>query len=181
MTSVDIAGERYGRLVALERLPPRHRRGYTLWRVRCDCGVEKAVQLCNLRNGHTKSCGCAKPGIISAARRRHGHASPTKGLTATYNTWRAMRDRCHLPKSTQYRWYGARGIVVCERWRNSYEAFLADMGERPEGRTIDRINPDGNYEPANCRWATRLEQSRNQRRYAAATRPETGRKIGGAK
>lgn len=84
-------------------------------------------------------------------------------ITATYQTWRAMRGRCLDPKNGHFPNYGGRGVKICARWRASFEAFLADMGERPDGLTLDRINNDGNYEPDNCRWATPKEQAENSR------------------
>jgi hypothetical protein len=93
----------------------------------------------------------------------HGQA---KRRTRTYGTWVSMRVRCSNPNSRNYKWYGARGVTVCERW-SSFENFLADMGERPEGRTLDRINNDLGYEPGNCRWATPKEQIANQRKRTA--------------
>lgn len=84
--------------------------------------------------------------------------------TPTYTSWRKMKERCHNPASDQFEWYGARGITVCQRWRESFAAFLADMGERPAGTTLDRWpDVDGNYEPGNCRWATKTQQARNTR------------------
>jgi hypothetical protein len=100
--------------------------------------------------------------------RKHGH-TPSNKLgrkpTQTYRTWQAMKERCTLPTNKAFKHYGARGITVCDRWLDSFENFLADMGERPPGLTLDRKNNDGNYEPSNCRWATQTEQVNNSRRW----------------
>jgi hypothetical protein len=152
------AGDRYGRLVVVEEVEPAVRTGRTRRAVRClcDCGNEVVVLLNNMRVGDSSSCGCL-----------HSENSITHGRTiggkpgSTYQIWKAMRQRCTNPSYVGYSRYGGRGISVCERW-NSFELFLEDMGERPSGRhSIDRRNNDGNYEPGNCRWATRTEQNRN--------------------
>jgi hypothetical protein len=96
---------------------------------------------------------------------RHGNSVGYK-VTGTYHSWRSMIQRCTNPKRHNYKWYGARGVTVCERWRMSFDAFLADMGDRPKGTTLDRFpNKEGNYEPGNCRWASQREQMRNSRNF----------------
>lgn len=128
------------------------------WLCRCECGTEKRFRACEFASGHTKSCGCyARSGD---ANRGHGHGTAAK--TRTYQTWQHMIRRCCVPSCESYATYGAKGITVCEQWRESFQAFLDDMGERPEGKTLDRFpNREGNYEPGNCRWATPAEQVQN--------------------
>jgi hypothetical protein len=127
----------------------------------CDCGSNRRVDTSKLRNGETRSCGCLAREISST----RDHSTHGMTHTATYRSWQKMRDRCSNPKNDHWKLYGGRGIVVCERWRDSFENFLADMGTRPAGCTLDRFpNRDGNYEPGNCRWATSQQQGRNTRR-----------------
>jgi hypothetical protein len=130
----------------------------------CVCGNEFAADAWKVNNGWTKSCGCLKPGIISAARTTHGQARPQTG---EYRSWYLMKNRCLNPKDKRYDRYGGRGIAVHPEWLNSFEAFFAYMGKRPTAKhSIDRYpNYDGNYEPGNVRWATPVEQRRNQERY----------------
>lgn len=160
MRAVDLTGQRFGRLTVRELAGARG--AFRYWRVRCDCGWELEIRGLSLTGGRSTSCGCRRREVSRARLQRHGHASH-RARTPTYLTWRAMINRCENPEHERFQHYGGRGIKVCERWRGSFEMFLADMGERPDGFTIDRINVDGNYEPANCKWSTSKEQRANQR------------------
>jgi len=132
----------------------------------CDCGSFGLIRTGNLRNGVTASCGCLKRENFLKAVVIHGHSriKSNGGLrvSQTYTVWQGIHARCTNPKHIGYKNYGGRGISVCGRW-DKFENFLADMGEKPEGLSIDRKDNDGNYEPRNCRWATRLEQRHNSR------------------
>jgi hypothetical protein len=158
--SLQIAiGQRFGLLVVLEY------EGEKKWRCICDCGVIVVTRGYSLRSGNTGSCGCRRRSASSrAARDRNTKHGQTK--TPTWSSWRAMVQRCTDPNVRCWKNYGGRGIKVCERWlgENGFVNFLADVGERPDGRTLDRF-PDGNgnYEPGNVRWATAKEQAANQR------------------
>lgn len=151
-------GVKFGLLTVVERAGS-DRFGRTQWKCQCDCGRDAVVALFRMKSGHTKSCGCYKPGNVT-----HG-----KSRTPTYNSWLAMKQRCDYKGHAEYHRYGGRGITVCDRWK-SFENFIADMGERPAGMSIDRIDVDGNYEPGNCRWATTGEQMRNRRSTINVTR-----------
>lgn len=157
----DLSSQRFGRLVAKSETGERTRGGSFLWRCVCDCGAAVTVARNNLISGNTKSCGC----LVLDVRRAVGSRPKTHGKsgTPTHRTWVAMRLRCRSPTVRSYENYGGRGIKVCDRWQK-FENFLADMGERPgPDYSIDRIDPDGNYEPDNCRW---LPKTKNLRRYS---------------
>lgn len=151
----NLAGMRFGRLFVLSKAES-DRRGNAAWFCRCDCGVEKRVLAQSLRSGSTVSCGCYNLELVSGRGR-----SLSAGGMRSYLTWDAMIQRCTNPRNKKWHRYGGRGIIIHETWR-SFDKFLADMGERPEGMTLDRINNDGNYEPTNCRWATPITQGNNR-------------------
>ena len=136
------------------------KRGFqTTWRCVCECGtVKEDVLYGSLTNGGSLSCGCIRSEQLSARALKHGMTH-----TRAHNAWGQMKDRCTNETRRSWAHYGGRGIKVCDRWMNSFDAFLADMGEPGYGESLDRINNDGNYEPSNCRWATRQEQARNTR------------------
>ncbi|MDU6817820.1 MAG: AP2 domain-containing protein [Leclercia adecarboxylata] len=149
-------GDKFGRLTFIEELPSNkvHRRG----RFECECGTKKDIRLSRVKNEGVQSCGCLQREAVLKANTTHG-----KHGSREYNCWDSMLQRCENTKNDRYHDYGGRGITVCERWHN-FSDFYADMGVRPEGATLDRINNSLGYSPENCRWSTSSEQQSNRRK-----------------
>jgi hypothetical protein len=162
----DLTGQRFGRLLVVGYAGPTNA-GNATWFCDCDCDGKTIVQGSHLRAGSTFSCGCAKREL-----RRNGggncrhRASPKHSRAPEYECWVSMRQRCRDPGCRSYKNYGGRGISVCARW-DLFENFLADMGPRPPGYSIERVDNNGNYEPSNCKWIPKGDQSRNRRGVSA--------------
>jgi len=170
MRTADIKpGARVGILTVIAKTSKTLSSGRKMpaWSLKCDCGKIVVAMVENIRKDHHRSCGCQKGKLC-------GDHYPRDTLKPLYRVYRQMLDRCYLDTAPNYRWYGGKGVTVCDRWRRGtntltgFQCFEADMGERPEGLTLDRRDPFGNYEPDNCRWATWAEQGLNRRSHHEA-------------
>ncbi|AFL99510.1 AP2 domain-containing protein [Desulfitobacterium dehalogenans ATCC 51507] len=155
---INLSGQKFGRLTAIERAENRGTK--TMWLCECDCGNRKIIAAGDLGSGRTNSCGCLRKEYVAAKNYIHGHTDDRLN-----SIWRDMKKRCYNPRNKSYKDYGARGIELCNEWRNDFMSFYkwAIANGYSDELSIDRIDNDKGYEPSNCRWATRLTQNINQR------------------
>lgn len=158
----EIPGAKYNYLIVIDEYKGDKATRAALWNCKCVCGKIVVKSGWSLRTGESQSCGCMMRKAVSERFKKHGH---TVGYSPEYRAWHHMKERCYNPKNKRYSDYGGRGIAVCNEWVGSFEVFLKDMGPRPSSDySLDRFpNNDGNYEPSNCRWATRVQQMNSRR------------------
>ena len=159
----NIIGHKYNRFTVVELDSIQPGVG-SIWVCKCDCGNIKKINAGDLKSGNTKSCGCHLSEVVGKQSVKHG-ATKNSNVNGTYKSWRSMKARCSNPKCKSYYCYGGRGITFCDRW-DEYKNFVDDMGERPIGYSLERKDPNGNYEPKNCCWIPNNQQSKNTRRTA---------------
>lgn len=159
MKVIDITGQRFNRWTVIRRLE-NTTKGQARWFVKCDCGKTAIRPSNGLIYGRSKSCGCLRNETTLARSTKH-HNSSNSYISPTYHSWAGMKARCDNPEQSHYKHYGGRGITYDPRW-SDFANFYADMGDKPKGYTLDRIDVNGNYEMSNCKWATRKQQARNK-------------------
>ena len=156
MKKKQVINKRFGRLLIIAEAPKRGKKRYVL--CQCDCGSRKEICLSNITSGKVASCKCLHKEIIGAINKTHGMTHSRE-----FHTWVGMKARCLNPENPSYKNYGGRGITICDKWLDSFENFLSDMGPCPQNYSLDRIDVNGNYNPENCRWADNITQSNNKR------------------
>lgn len=150
----NLIGRTFGSLTIIEKI---HNKKYATYLCKCSCGNQKEIVGNSMIRGLTKSCGCLQKKIVSDNFKKHGCVGSKE-----YNIWKSMNQRCHNPNNSAFKYYGEKGINVCKEWRNSFETFLKDMGNKPEGKSLDRINNEDGYSKENCRWADKIQQMNNR-------------------
>lgn len=161
-------GDQFGRLTVVDRHSPVGDRN-TKWKCLCSCGNISTPSTIVMTSGHTQSCGCYRSEQVKASSTTHGATG-----TPTYNSWAAMKQRCYDPNKDKYQYYGGKGVTVCKEWLNDFAKFLADMGEKPKGMSLERKDVTGDYTPANCKWDTFSRQSYNTGKNSNNTSGRTG-------